>query len=254
MAQAQTQQAPQRSLTRVAGDLYRFQNNFHVAAVYVTPAGIVVTDPINAAAAQWLKEELTKQFPNQSVRYLVYSHDHADHSSGGEVYDGAVVVAHRNAHDAIVGEKRPTAVPQVTFGDSLSLQLGNKTINLHYVGRNHSNNSIVVHFPAERAIFAVDFIPVKSLPFRGLPDSYFPDWIESLQRVEAMDFDILVPGHGANGNKSDVVAMRQYLSELHAAVLQGVRAGKSVNQLKQTITMEKYTDWAAYRDFLPLNI
>jgi hypothetical protein len=33
MAQAQTQQAPQRSLTRVAGDLYRFQNNFHVAAV-----------------------------------------------------------------------------------------------------------------------------------------------------------------------------------------------------------------------------
>ena len=47
-ASAQVTSPPQRSLVPVAGDLYRFQNNFHTAAVYVTSAGIVVVDPINA--------------------------------------------------------------------------------------------------------------------------------------------------------------------------------------------------------------
>ena len=47
----------------------------------------------------------------------------------------------------------------------------------------------------------VDFIPVKAVAFRDLPYAYIPDWMESLKRVEAMDFDILLPEHGALGAK-----------------------------------------------------
>jgi glyoxylase-like metal-dependent hydrolase (beta-lactamase superfamily II) len=254
MVAAQQQQPPQRSITKIAGDLYRFQNNFHYSVFLVTPAGIIVTDPIDAEAAAWLKAELAKQF-NKPIKYLIYSHDHRDHIAGGEVFaDTAVVVAHDNAKAVIIGEKRPTAVPQLTFSDTMTIELGGKVVELSYVGRNHSDNSIVMRFPAERALFAVDFIPVKAVAFRDFPDAYIPDWMESLKRVEAMDFDLLVPGHGPLGTKDDVRAYRGYMEDLYTAVRDASRAGKSVDEMKQTIRLDKYKAWTRYDEFLPLNI
>ena len=250
----QPPQPPKRDITKIAGDLYRFQNNFHYSVFLVTPAGIIVTDPIDAEAAKWLKAELAQRF-KQPIKYLIYSHDHRDHIAGGEVFaDTATVVAHENAKAAIIGEKRPTAVPNVTFSDNLTIELGGKTVELLYVGRNHSDNSIVMRFPAERVLFAVDFIPVKGVAFRDFPDAYITDWIESLKRVEAMDFDVLAPGHGALGTKEDVRAYRGYMEDLHAAVLEATRAGKSVDEMKQTIKLDKYKDWFRNEEFLPLNI
>ena len=179
---AQSQQGPVREITKIAGEVYRFRNQNHYSVFAVTPAGVIVTDPINADAARWLEAEITRRFA-QPVRYLVYSHDHADHSSGGEVFaDTAIVVAHEKAKAAIVGQQRPTAVPHVTFSDRMTIDLGGTVVELVYVGRNHSDNSIVMRFPRERLLFAVDFIPVNGLAFRDFPDAYMPDWIDSLKR------------------------------------------------------------------------
>lgn len=251
---ALAQQAPKRSITKITGDLYRFQNNFHYSVFLVTSAGIIVTDPINTDAARWLKAEITKRF-NQPIKYLIYSHDHRDHVAGGEVFaDIATVIAHKNTKAAIIGEKRPTAIPQITFSDTMTVELGGKTVELSHVGRNHSNNSVVMRFPEERTLFAVDFIPVKAVAFRNLPDAYIPDWMESLKRVEAMDFDILVPGHGPIGSKVDVRAFRGYMEDLYTAVLEQASAGKSLEEMQQTIRLDKYKEWFQYEKFLPLNI
>jgi len=248
------QQAPVREITRIAGDLYRFRNAGHFSVFLVTPAGIIATDPINAEAARWLKQELARRF-NQPVKYLIYSHDHSDHISGGEVFaDTAVVTAHENAKEKIIGERRPTAVPQIAFSDRMTIELGGKQVELIYVGRNHSDNSIVMRFPAERVLFAVDFIPVESLPFRDFLDAYIEDWIESLKRVEALDFDILAPGHGSLGNKEHARAHRVYMEELRAEVIKHVRQGKSLDEIKQLVKMERYNHWGNYKAYLPLNI
>jgi glyoxylase-like metal-dependent hydrolase (beta-lactamase superfamily II) len=248
------QQESKRNITKITGDLYRFQNNFHYSVFLITSEGVIVTDPINAEAAGWLKGEITKRF-NQPIKYLIYSHDHRDHVAGGEVFaDTAIVIAHENTKAAIIGEKRPTAIPQITFSDTMTVELGGKTVELTYVGRNHSNNSVVMRFPAERALFAVDFIPVNGVAFRNLPDAYIPDWMESLKHVETMDFDILVPGHGSLGNKADVRAFRGYMEDLYAAVLEQARAGKSLEEMQQSIRLDKYKEWFRYEEFLLLNI
>ncbi len=250
---AQSQQAPVREITKIAGDVYRFRNAGHYSVFAVTPAGVIATDPINADAARWLKAEIAQRF-NQPVRYLVYSHDHADHISGGQVFaDTAIVVAHENARTTIMGERRPTAVPQVTFSDRMTIELGGTALELVYVGKNHSDNSIVMRFPRERILFAVDFIPVNSYAFRDFPDAYMPDWIESLRRVEAMDFDVLAPGHGPLGNKANVTMFREYLQDLRAEVIRYAREGKSVDEMKQIITLPKYAAWGP-KEWFPLNI
>ena len=254
LAQAPAPAPPVREITPIAGEIYRFRNNNHYAIFAVTPAGIIATDPINAEAAQWLKAELHKRFA-QPVKYLMYSHDHADHIAGGEVFaDTAIVVAHENAKTAIVHEKRPTAVPQITFSDRLLIELGGTIVELQYVGRNHSDNSIAMRFPKERLLFAVDFIPVESMAFRDFPDAYIEDWIESLKRVEQLDFDILAPGHGPLGKKEHVRMFRDYLEALRGEVLTYAREGKSLEDMKALIKMEKYVKWAGYEQMLPLNI
>ena len=254
-AQAQTPaQPPVREITQIAGEVYRFRNNNHFSVFAVTPTGIIATDPINAEAAQWLKAELHKRFA-QPVKCLIYSHDHADHISGGEVFaDTATVVAHENAKTTIINEKRPTAVPQVTFSDRLTIELGGTVVELAYVGRNHSDNSIVMRFPKERVLFAVDFIPVESVAFRDFPDAYIEDWIESLKRVEQLDFDILAPGHGPLGKKDHVRMFRGYLEDLRGEVVKYAREGKSLDDMKRLIKLEKYAKWSGYEQMLPLNI
>jgi len=253
LAPAQTP-APIREITKLAGEVYRFRNNNHYSVFAVTPAGVIATDPINTEAAQWLKDEIRKRF-NQPVKYLIYSHDHADHISGGQVFaDTAIVVAHENAKRTIVAERRPTAVPQVTFSAEMSIELGGSLVELAYVGRNHSDNSIVMRFPKERLLFAVDFVPVESLAFRDFPDAYVQDWIESLRAVEAMDFDVLVPGHGPLGRKEHARMFREYLEELRAEVLRYAREGKSVDEVKQLVKMAKYETWTNYKEWLALNV
>lgn len=253
-ADAQSGEA-KRSITQVAGDLYRFQNNNHVAVFLVTTDGVIASDPINAEAARWLQAEVKQRF-GQEIRYVVYSHDHADHISGGEVFAdaGAVVVAHEKAAAVIAGERRPTAMPEVTFSDRMKLSLGGKEVALSYVGLSHSDNMIVMHFPAERAVFAVDFISVKRLPFRNLSDAYFPQWMEAIRRVEQIDFDILVPGHGDVGTKADAADHRAYLETLYDEVLAAARAGKSVEEMKASITLDAYKDWSQYEAWRAENI
>lgn len=247
-------QEAKRAITKIAGDLYRFQNNFHFSVFLVTRDGIIVTDPIDADAARWLNDELQARF-DVPVKYLIYSHDHRDHSAGGEVFaQEATVIAHEKARAAIIGEQRPTAVPDITFTERMSISLGGKSVELIYVGLSHSDNMIVMHFPAERALFAVDFISVKRLPYMNLSDAYFPEWIDAVKKVEAMDFDILVPGHGPLGTKADVTEHREYLQALYDSVLEAARRGESLDEMKSSIKLERFAHLSMYDKWRELNI
>jgi glyoxylase-like metal-dependent hydrolase (beta-lactamase superfamily II) len=253
-------QEAERDIERIAGEVYRFRNNFHYSVFAVTPEGIIATDPINAGAAEWLKTALQRRF-NQPVKYLIYSHEHPDHISGGEVFaDTAIVVAHERTKAKIIGEQRRTAVPHLTFTDRVTIELGGTTVELSYVGRNHSDNSIVMRFPKERLLFAVDFIPVEAVAFRDFHDAYIEEWIDSLERVERLDFDILVPGHGRVGTRDHVRQFREYMQDLYGEVLKHARAGASLEEMQRTIRLPKYEKWFGYQsdnprlNWFPMNI
>jgi glyoxylase-like metal-dependent hydrolase (beta-lactamase superfamily II) len=66
-----------------------------------------------------------------------------------------------------------------------TITLGDTTLELMYVGLNHSDSSLVMRLPRQRLLFAVDFIPVGSVPARGMIDSYPLEWEDSLTRVLA---------------------------------------------------------------------
>jgi glyoxylase-like metal-dependent hydrolase (beta-lactamase superfamily II) len=238
-----------REITRVTGDVYRFQNQFHVNMFVVTGAGVVVTDPINEAAAKWLKAEIGK-ITEQPITHLIYSHSHGDHASGGTEYgDVPNVFTHRNAPEDI-----DLVEPTVRFDDQYSFSVGEKTFELTYLGPGHGNDMIATVVRPDDVAFVVDVVSAKRLFYRDFPGSNVDHWMDQVRKVNALDFDFLIGGHGPAGVKRDAEQGLVYLEELRAAVLQGLKAGKTVDQLKASVKMEKYKNWAAYDTWRALNV
>ncbi len=249
------QSRPDDEITKLADDVYLFRHQFHQALFITTPQGVIVTDPISADAAIWLKTEIAK-LTDQPVRYVVYSHHHNDHITGGSVYAGsATVVSHAAAREKILQAADPTTpVPDVTFTDRMFIDLGGKHVELIYTGKNHSDNSLVVLLPQNKLLFAVDFIPVETVAYRTMRSDYPDDWIESLKQVEQLDFEVLVPGHWKIVRKEHVRLFRGYLEDLKAAVLEQVKKGASLEETKKTVRLPKYEQWQRYADWFPENV
>jgi glyoxylase-like metal-dependent hydrolase (beta-lactamase superfamily II) len=243
----------------VRDNLYRFEigqgRSQHSALLLVTDDGILLTDPIQTNGAMWLRDELKKRF-NKPVKYVVYSHAHFDHIGGGQVFqqDGATVVAHENAVDPIIGEKLPTAVPDKTFKKDLTLELGGEKVELTRVSPSHSNSMIMIHFPKQRAMMAVDFCPVGALPYNDFLDFYYDGWMESLHWLDSQDFDTLEGGHYDLGTKKEVGINIEYMQSLHDQVLKLIRAGQSWDQLWRNVKLDKFKDRIGYGDMRVLNI
>ena len=90
------QDEPRRTITEIADGVYRATNNNHGTVFMVTDEGIVLADPINPDFSSWLRGELDRRF-GVPVRYVVYSHHHWDHASGGGAFaDTAQFVGHAN--------------------------------------------------------------------------------------------------------------------------------------------------------------
>lgn len=105
--------APRRSIEPVSGGVYTATNNNHRTVFLVTPEGIVLADPINADFSRWLKAEIATRF-KVPVRYVVYSHHHWDHASGGEVFaDTARFVGHANMLTHLAMPPASTTLAQV---------------------------------------------------------------------------------------------------------------------------------------------
>ena len=256
---------PLFSTTKVDGtdNVYIFRYNRHQSMFIVTPDGVIVTDPIGLRrpAAQAYIEEIRKITPAR-IKYVIYSHPHFDHIAGGQPFKdlGATFVAHRNAKDRIVALNAPdVVVPDEVVDGMRTINLGGTTLELIYLGKNHSNGNLVMRLPKERIIFTVDWIPLQSLPFRGMADTYLPDIEDGLKQLIAMDWDRLIPGHPGpdgrqTGTKDDARTALGYLQDLSAAVKKAADEHKCLNDAVRDIKLPKYEKFANYDAYLPMNI
>ncbi len=96
LRRAPVDHVPVFSINHISGDVYRAMVDNHGTVFLVTSEGIILADPISPGMAEWLKEEFGRRF-DVPVRYVVYSHYHWDHASGGDVFaDTALFVGHSN--------------------------------------------------------------------------------------------------------------------------------------------------------------
>jgi len=256
-------QAPPFATTKVTDSVYLFRYGGHQAIFVVTPDGVIATDPIGYLRPQAVTtyiDEIRKVTP-APIKYVVYSHHHYDHIAGGKPFKdlGATFIAHRNAKLHLERLQNPDVVmPDEVVDGSRVLELGGVKLELHYTGRNHSDNSLVMLLPKDKLLFTVDFIPIQTVQFRDMPDGFLPDWFDSLDRVLALDWDRMIPGHpyagGRFGTKDDVRELKQYMTDLSDAVKTAANQGKCFDTAMKEIKLPKYEKWGNYEQYLPGNI
>jgi len=154
--------------------------------------------------------------------------------------------------------------PDITYSDAMTLTLGGMTVRLIFPGRNHADDGTVVYFPAQRVVFSADF-PADALvttSMRSLPSACgafdehpLSDWIASYRAIEALDFDVLAQGHGSVlFRKADVTEGREFFEDLRDQVAAGMAAGRSLEELKRTLTLDRYRSWAGYEQRRAMNV
>src|SRR5262245_36694835 len=175
---------PPPRVDKLADDVYVFRQGGYNSLVILTDEGVVTTEPSSQVITDRsanLKSEIAK-LTDKPVRWVIYSHDHRDHNQGGDVFaDTATFSPHTRAAPKIAARTDGhSPVPTTLFDDRMTISPGGKQLDLMFLGRNHSDNSIVVYYPARKVVFAVDFAEVSRMPFRTLDDSYLDEWQTSL--------------------------------------------------------------------------
>jgi glyoxylase-like metal-dependent hydrolase (beta-lactamase superfamily II) len=154
--------------------------------------------------------------------------------------------------------------PDIVYSERMRIELGGKVVELVHPGLNHSDDATVMVFPAERAAFATEFIadalvagnprslPSACGPFDGSP---LAEWIESYRTVEDLDFDVMLTGHGPQSvDKTLIRETREFFEHLRSEVAAGMAAGQTLEQLKESVRLEPYRDWANYERLRANNV
>jgi glyoxylase-like metal-dependent hydrolase (beta-lactamase superfamily II) len=249
-----------RGLEQVRGNLYRHTTGqglaVHSGFVLVTRDGALVIDPAMTCTAGWLRDEIKRRF-GVPVAYVVYTHAHADHISGAQIFqnEGAIVVANQRAIEPIIGEKIPTAVPDRIFDKEMTITLGGETVRLYHVAPSHSNSMTMVLFPEYGALQCTDVCESGSMPYNDFLDFYYDGWVETLDWVLQQDVDIIDVGHYTPATKAEIAAERAYMVDLHQQVLDLVRAGQSWDELYRNVRFsDGVKKWIAFDNMHVLNI
>ena len=259
LAQAPAQ-APAHETRKISDNVYVYRHGGHQAMFIVTPAGVIATDPIGYQHPDTVTDYIAeiKKITQAPIKYVIYSHHHYDHIAGGKPFKdaGAKFISHKRAKERLAVLKDPhTILPDETMGAKRVIKLGGTTLELHYVGLNHSDSTIVMLLPKEKVLFAVDFLPVGQVPGRGMID-FFPLEAEgAIQRVLKLDWNTLIPGHpgvgGRFGTKADVQDQLTFLQDASAAVKVEAQAGKCWEPAEKEVKLPKYASWPGYEANLP---
>jgi glyoxylase-like metal-dependent hydrolase (beta-lactamase superfamily II) len=266
---AAAQNAPATSTKKIDGtdNVYLFRYGGHQSIFIVTSQGVIATDPISYERPAKPYIDAIKAVTDKPIKYVIYSHHHYDHIAGGQPFKelGARFIAHKRAKERFLELKKQNALlPDVVMPDEVvdnkkTIKLGDTTLELIYVGRNHSDNSLVMRLPKEKLVFVVDFAPIEAIQFRNIPDNASPlEYIDSLKKLAALDWERLIPGHpyagGRFGTKKDVEDDIAYMQDLSAEVKKAADAGKCFDAAQQEVKLPKYEKWANYEKGLAANV
>ena len=256
------EQAPEMdaSTSQVADGVFWFNAGTHNAFFVDTDGGVVAFDPISMEAAADLGAAIGSAAPGKPLAAIVYSHSDADHATGApalrsEFGDDVPIIAQENALPILMERADPDLPPpDLTFSDEMTLRFGGRAIELHYLGRSHSDNMLVPFLPEEGVIFAVDFVSNDRVGFRDLPGWHFDDLYVALDRLMEIPFETVVFGHGAVGDRATIERQLAFYADLRDAVQTALDEGLSEEEAVAQVRLDDYADWGQYEDWFPLNV
>lgn len=238
-----------------------------------TSEGVVMIDTpmLPTDAVKW-RDKIAKQ---GEVNFIINTHHHLDHTGGNYFFPGTVV-SHEKVKEvftlpitrAINSEEGETAKvvtlgvvenyrlrvkeldpkgvplvehyelrePTVTFSQRLSLYVGSHTIEVFH-SPGHTLGHVSVYIPQERTFFAGDNFTNGVQP--SLAQCSPLDWVESLKKIEFMNVDVVVPGHGEVCSKREVREFLSFIQKCIDIVNDAIGRGMSKEEAGSRLSFEE---------------
>jgi glyoxylase-like metal-dependent hydrolase (beta-lactamase superfamily II) len=241
-----------RTTTELAPGLYTF-GNFAARSIFVVGEdGVIATDPVSADFAKDMRAAI-RAVTDKPVKYVVYSHQHWDHVSGGKIFkdEGATFISHENCVKHFTNKPNPAIVmPDQTVKGGETVVVKGQTLQLMYFGRNHGDCMLVMQLDGTDVLYVNDLVTPYSLGLGFMPDYDPTEWARTLRELEARtDWQRMVGGHGIPfGGRDAVTLRRKFLEQLMAAVKPEFDKGRSAEDIAATIDLPDFRDVRGYKE------
>src|SRR5262247_3473469 len=233
--------------------------------IILTQEGVVLVDsghnPTDSRAILAAIKKLTPL----PVRFLINTEPHNDHTTGHFVFSPpATVIAHEGAtasmkqgfsrerNEKLMAESPEMRAafegfkiitPHIEYRQQMTLNLGERSLELHYLKNVHSEADTAIWLPKERVLFAAAVAGIKR--FSNIrPPTQIPDMISAMKMMKALDPEVVVPGHGEPGTTKIFDDSIQYYNLLLERVGKMAKEGKSLEVIKKELRMPETNDWA----------
>lgn len=237
---------------------YVFSSTSFNSGVIATSEGVVVLDALSSEAIARQEREAIASVIQQPVRFLVSSTFHNNYTWGNVAYQDVIRIGHENyradllaqmQRDRASPENQMARLPQITYRDRLTIRLGDKEIQILYLGRGHTRGDSIIFVPQDRIAYVSELF--FSDQFLYINDGYGLSWLKTLDAIEALPADILVPGHGPipedpQGTRQGLHRFRQLLVDLRDAVQQEIARGATEEQAAAAIKLPQYEKMQGY--------
>lgn len=239
---------------RVTENIFVFRSDQYAqvtAGVVLTTMGAVLIDTLlypeeTATIKRFVEERL-----GTTIRHVINTHFHADHTTGTCLFPNAQIVSHRLCRELLQTRGRESlermqasspefssvelVLPNIVFDDEITLTVGQTTFDL-WSSPGHSADSIVVLVQDVNVLFAADTV----MPIPYFVDGKFDDFVSSLQRLQNNNYENIVQGHGEvilRGEVNQKVdSDLAYLEKLESAV--DAAMAEQVKDIADHITIE----------------
>ena len=248
-------------VSKVAGNVYMLQGAGGNIAASVGEDGIVIVDDEFAPLADKIRTAL-KGITDKPVRFVINTHWHFDHTGGNEPFSQtSTVIAQDNVRKRLITggtmgnsgsvkfDMKPAskaALPIITFDHDVSVHLNGEDIRALHFPHGHTDGDSVIFFPQSNVVHMGDDFVTYGFPFVDLGSGGSVEgMIAAMEQVAAqLPADVkVIPGHGPISNLDDVRRYVAMLKDTMAIVDKGIKAGKTLDQLKQENVLAPWQKW-----------
>jgi glyoxylase-like metal-dependent hydrolase (beta-lactamase superfamily II) len=238
---------------QVERNLYWITDGVYQSAFLATTDGVVLFDAppnIGHNIRRAVDEVTAANGVTNRVTHLVYSHHHCDHQGAASLFEGGIVrIGHEETRRLLLRDNDPARpVPEVTFTDRYTLEVGGERVELAWRGPNHSPDNIYIHFPGHDTLMFIDVVNAGWVPIYNTNLSE-----DVLGYMQAPDIALeypwthLICGHlGRLATREDVSVHQQYIADIVASsreALASVNGAPFFAHYKENV-------WAAVRAHL----
>jgi glyoxylase-like metal-dependent hydrolase (beta-lactamase superfamily II) len=238
---------------RVEKNLYWITDSTYQCAFLTTSDGVVLFDApptIGNNIQRAIDEVASVNGVSNKVRYLVYSHHHADHGGASSLFDKKVVrIGHEETRKLLLRDNDPARpAPEEIFQDKRTLNIGGSRIELSWQGSNHSPDNIYIHFPDHDALMLIDIVNSGWAPVYicNLTEDVV-GYMAAPAKALAYKWKHFIGGHlGRLGTRDDVTLHQRYMADIADSVR------KTLPNVDPTPYFQKYgnNSWAAVKGYL----